>query len=274
MNITQTYNNDLSHEKSSRGKPSSYPIDEAGQDSGRDYFYAPCDLIVKRVYGLGNNGANTIWLESLNPVKLANNTTSYVTIMVMHPNDDTLKSFKVGQTYQQKTQMFLEGTDGNTTGNHFHIEVANCRFSELKNNGWVENSEESWVLSNNSIKPEEAFFIDENFTTIKNTAGLNFKKLSAQSASYQEGTYQTLTEIYVRTGPGTNYPIKKYQDLTKDGQKNAQKTAPTDHAIYKAGTIFTASQIINNDDKSVWAQTPSGFVCLKQTDGQSLVKLI
>lgn len=177
MNITQNYNNSFSHKPYSSGKPASYPIDEACEDSGKSYLYAPCDVVVKRIYGVGTKGANTIWLQSVDKVKLANGTTSFVTILVQHPNDDTLKKLKVGQVIKQGKEVCLEGTDGNVTGNHFHIEVASCEYSKLKNKGWVQNSKGMWVISNNAIKPENAFYIDKSFTKIKNSNGLSFKEL-------------------------------------------------------------------------------------------------
>lgn len=177
MNISQNYNGIYSHTISSTGKPKAFPIDEVAGSGNDAYFYAPCDLKVMRIYGVNNNGTNTIWLESLNKVKLANNKESYVTIMIVHPNDDTLKKFKVNQVYKKYDKMFLKGNDGNATGKHFHIEIATSRFKDLKNNGWIKNNKGAWIISNNSIKPEQAFYIDKKFTKIKNNAGLNFINL-------------------------------------------------------------------------------------------------
>lgn len=184
MNITQNYNGALSHKAESSGKPCAYPIDENCGSTGRGYFYAPCDLIVKRIYGVGNKGTNTIWLESKNKVELANGKKTYVTIRVTHPNDDTLKKYKVGQKYKQKDRLFLEGNDGQATGFHFHIEINTCKFKELDGNGWVKNNKGAWVTSPNSIKPEEAFYVDKNFTKIVGSAGLKFKNLPDTKIKY------------------------------------------------------------------------------------------
>lgn len=184
MNITQSYNGAYSHKAESTGKPCAYPIDENCGTSGRGYFYAPCDLVVKRIYGVGNKGTNTIWLESKKKVELANGKTSYVTIRVTHPNDDTLKKYKVGQVFKQKDRMFLEGNDGHATGYHFHIEVNTCKFKELSGNGWVKNNKGAWVTSPKSIKPEQAFYVDKNFTKIQGSAGLKFKNLPEEKTKY------------------------------------------------------------------------------------------
>lgn len=179
MNITQNYNGSTSHYAESHGKPYAYPIDEACSDGGRDYFYAPCDLVIKRIYGVNNKGTNTIWLQSTSKVKLANGKESYITIMVIHPEDDDLKKLKVGQIFKQFEKIFREGKDGHATGNHFHIEISDCEFSKLLNHGWVENNKRQWVMTPNAIKPEDAFFIDKSFTTkIKKNGGLKFKEIS------------------------------------------------------------------------------------------------
>ena len=177
MNITQNYNGETSHYPESHGSPCAYPIDENCGTTARGYFYAPCDLVIKRIYGVGNAGTNTIWLESKNKVELANGKSSYITIRVTHPNDDTLKKFKVGQTFKQKDRMFLEGNDGHATGYHFHIEISACKFKDLDGNGWVKNNKGYWVTSPKSMKPEQAFYIDKKFTEVKGTAGLKFKNL-------------------------------------------------------------------------------------------------
>lgn len=176
MSITQNYADNFSHKPNSDGKPIyDYPIDENCGTTGRDYFCCPCDeIVIKRIYGVGSSGANTIWLQSTNKVVFANGEEDYCTILVTHPNDDTLKSLKVGQTFKRKEKMFLEGKDGNATGNHFHISVAKGKFVPT---GWKKNNLNAWCITGKPIKPEEAFFIDREFTTIKKTAGLKFKDI-------------------------------------------------------------------------------------------------
>ena len=176
MSITQNYADNFSHKPNSDGKPIyDYPIDENCGTTGRDYFCCPCDEVeIKRIYGVGSSGANTIWLQSTSKVVFANGEEDYCTILVTHPNDDTLKPLKVGQTFKRKEKMFLEGKDGNATGNHFHISVSKGKFVY---SGWKKNNLGAWCITGKPIKPEEAFFIDREFTTIKKTAGLKFKDM-------------------------------------------------------------------------------------------------
>lgn len=197
MHITQNYNGKLSHYNESHAKDyTCYPIDDAGKNTGREWFYAPCDLIIKRIYGVGNKGTNTVWLESINKVKLANGDVSYITIRVTHPEDDDLSKLKVGQKFKKYEKMFREGKDGYATGNHFHICVSACKFNELYNKGWIKNSNGSWVTSPLAIKPEDAFFVDSVFTNVQFGGNLMFKDLSIKNETLYLPSSATSWRVY------------------------------------------------------------------------------
>ena len=175
MRITQSYKGSYSHSGNYNGKPADYPIDEACSGTGRDYMYCPCDsMVVKRIYGVGGGGTNTIWLESTEKVVMPCGT-DYVTIMVIHPMDDDLSKLKVGQVFKRGEKMFREGTDGNATGNHFHMSVGKGKYR----NGWTQNTKGKWVIdtASGAITPEQAFYIDKEFTKVSNKASLSFKEL-------------------------------------------------------------------------------------------------
>lgn len=181
MGISQSYKGSFSHAKYYKGKPNDYPIDDAGKDTGKDGIYCPCNKMkVKRIYGVGGSGTNTIWLESTRKVRFADGTADYCTLMIVHPEDSALKGVKVGQKFKRKQKITTEGKDGHATGNHVHISVGKGKF---KGNGWVKNNLGGWPLtcSKGPVKPEKAFWIDKSFTKIKNSAGLSFKDLPEDS---------------------------------------------------------------------------------------------
>lgn len=185
MNITQNYSDSYSHKGYSTGSPKSYPIDDAGKDASKDYFFIPCNkMIVKRIYGVGNSGINTIWLESTEKVYFADGTSDFVTLLISHPEDSDLKNIKVGNVYTKGKAIFKEGKDGYdrgmATGNHFHIDVSKGKFS---GNGWVKNNKGCWAITGNPIKPENAFYIDKSFTKIINSRGLKFKELNQTNST-------------------------------------------------------------------------------------------
>lgn len=95
--------------------------------------------------------------------------------------------------------------------------------------------------------------------------GKELPKPTPTPSSFTTGNYKCNGSMNVRSGAGTNYAIKKVSQLTADGKKHATSTNPNANAVYKAGTIFTAQQIINQN--GVWAKTPSGYVCIKGASG-------
>lgn len=83
--------------------------------------------------------------------------------------------------------------------------------------------------------------------------------------------YVTLDNMYVRWGAGTNYGVKLVKDLTIDGRKNATSSNPYAYAVYKKGTIYTALDVIRNQN-GIWAKTPSGYVCMEGKSGTRYAK--
>lgn len=79
--------------------------------------------------------------------------------------------------------------------------------------------------------------------------------------------YRVDSARYVRTGPGTEYAIKKVKDCTKDGQANCTSKNKNAKAQYKSGTIFTNKKTIKAKNGSIWALTPSGYICLISSKG-------
>ena len=83
LGISQTYDGKTSHYPCSHGTPADYPIDIAGDTTGRSPFYCPCDeMKVMKIAGdvTGNNHANGAWLVSTSKVDFADGTRDYVTI--------------------------------------------------------------------------------------------------------------------------------------------------------------------------------------------------
>ena len=205
MNITQTYKNDFSHSRHTVGTPKDYPIDDnCGATGPNGYFYCPCDaMTVKKIYGVGSSSTNVLWLESTTPV-ITPTFTDYVTIMIGHIEDAELNKLKIGQTFTRKEPIAIEGKDGFATGEHFHIVVGRGKF---RGSAWVKNTNDIWVINTTggSVKPEDAFFIDNTFTTIKNSAGLNFLDLYIPDIEEDDYYYTTAESLNIRLGPGTNY---------------------------------------------------------------------
>ncbi|MBQ2697376.1 MAG: hypothetical protein IJF59_01770, partial [Clostridia bacterium] len=99
-------------------------FDVAGKDSGADGFYAPVDLVVKRVYHAKSDLCNALFLESKGKVLLANGKVSKVTLMLIHVSNKDLAKYKAGQKIAAGSLICLESDHGYATGNHLHVEVS------------------------------------------------------------------------------------------------------------------------------------------------------
>lgn len=231
MKITQSYNGSVSHLPYSSGNKKDYPIDEAGADSGRDYMLCPCDKMkVVRIYGVGNGGTNTIWLTSINKVSFPDGTSDYLSVMVIHPNDDDLKKLKVGKIFEKGEKMFREGTDGHATGNHLHFSVGK---GKLKGTGWEKNDKGKWVLTTTggACKPEAAFYIDKASTVVLKTGGIVFPELLSK-----QKTYITTAVLNIRQN---------------------HSTAAKKLGAYNKGVKIKVFAVCGS-----WGQTDKGWVCL------------
>ena len=254
MRITQRYDGKTSHLPHTTGSPRDYPIDEGGADGGRDSCYAVTDWIVRRIWGVGTGGVNTLWVESAGKVRLADGTTDYVTMQLTHGNDDDLRALRVGQRLKRGSVLCREGTDG-ATGNHLHLSVGRGFFS---GGGWIKNSRGKWVLTTTggALKPEAAFFLDPHFTTVLDDGGLPFRPLKESRRCCRFRVAVPL--LNVRTGPGVAFPAKPFAALSADAQRQIKSLAGAACDGFVKGVVFTALDVRDN-----WAKTPSGWVCLR-----------
>lgn len=161
MRITQGYNIG-SH-------IDSYAIDEGGKDQSISTLKAPFTGIIKKIYP---QDANEVWLESIEPVEYPDGTIDYMTIMLAHDND--VSNLFVGKRIEKGEEFYKEGTKGQATGNHCHIECGKGKFTGT---GWYKNKNGNYSI-NNGKRPEECLWIDESITILNNN-GYNFKRIAA-----------------------------------------------------------------------------------------------
>lgn len=145
----------------------SFAIDEAGANTGIESLRAPFTGIIKKIY---TADANEVWLESIDKVEYPDGTIDYMTILFAHDND--VSNLYVGKRINRGELFYQEGTKGNVTGAHCHIECARGKFT---GSGWYKNSAGYWSIINGKA-PEDCLFIDDSIKII-NRNGYNFKKI-------------------------------------------------------------------------------------------------
>lgn len=148
----------------------SYAIDDAGSDSGIDFIIAPFTGVIKKVY-VGD--ANEVWLESREPVIYPDGTVDYMTMMFAHDND--VSNLFVGKVINQGERFYEEGTKGNASGNHVHME---CGKGKFMGSGWHKNRAGYWSI-NNGKNPTECLWIDDSIKVL-NSYGYTFKKIEPE----------------------------------------------------------------------------------------------
>lgn len=227
-------------------------IDVRGAESGVRYpYYAPVTSRCVRTYP---ESGQVMW-QSVNDVRCSNGYVGKVTYMTVH--DDTMDAYP-DLIVLQGNQLGNMGTKGNADGVHCHIEC-----SQSDDTTWFKNGYGNYMF-NYEVDPEDVFFMDN--TNIINGIG-NWKYLSNVPVSeYPLGNYKCLYNMNVRTGAGVGFDIKKVRDLTENGKENATSTNLDDNAVYKEGTVFTAKEIIEGRDGSIWAKSPSGYICIKDNE--------
>jgi len=79
----------------------------------------------------------------------------------------------------------------------------------------------------------------------------------SNASAYAVGrTYQLISDMRVRTGPGTGYRQRAYSELTADGKRHALAGSL---ACLRAGTQITCLEM-----RGDWMRIPSGWICARQ----------
>lgn len=221
MNISQRHDqgNHTAHWKNSK-TCSDKPWDEACKDSGRSYFEPQNDFVVEEVKGLNTTSVtNSVRLKSVNKLYIPyKKDPDYLCLTLTHMNEDNLKQVKKGQILKKGTKILMEGTDGLSTGNHFHI-TANIG----KYHGLLENSNGKWCwVYDKSLLPNEAFYLYKDYTNVKNANKYSFKEVPKEIVKVgtpvpkDNNNHQVqvlVPELHVRNKPTINGTVLGFANI-------------------------------------------------------------
>ena len=97
-------------------------------------------------------------------------------------------------------------------------------------------------------------------------AGLE-KRRQTELEFFAAGEDFTITDcMNVRTGAGTNYPVKTVSQLTANGRECAVNKSASAQAVFKEGTEITALEVkavYSAQRVEVWFRCPSGWLCAR-----------
>lgn len=183
MNISQSYNegNHIPHwSGASKGK-ADYPIDICGMDSGKDYFYAPCDCKITFIKAKNTpKWTNKMILVSTGKVKTPKYGDTQIFFKVVHFPYNNVKKYglKVGKTFKKGQIICTEGKDNYSTGNHIHLSqgIGYANKSIYNKPIWKKNRK--LVANGDNKYPQSIFYLDTKFTKkIIRSAGIKWIKI-------------------------------------------------------------------------------------------------
>lgn len=97
-----------------------------------------------------------------------------------------------------------------------------------------------------------------NLTEYDKHDGVIVENVENSVDKYKIGkNYKIQVDLNVRAGAGTNYRVKRYEELTEDGKKHAYKQLK---AVLMPNTVVTCLDIIKKSNGDIWFEIPSGFV--------------
>ena len=96
-----------------------------------------------------------------------------MTMLFAHDND--VSNLFVGKVINRGERFYEEGTKGNASGNHVHMECGKGKFT---GSGWHKNTAGYWSI-NNGKNPTECLWIDDSITVL-DSYGYTFKKIEAE----------------------------------------------------------------------------------------------
>ena len=93
------------------------------------------------------------------------------------------------------------------------------------------------------------------------------KRRQTELEFFAAGEDFTLTDcMNVRTGAGTNYPVKTVSQLTANGRECAVNRSASAQAVFREGTEITALEVkavYSPQRVDVWFRCPSGWICAR-----------
>ena len=204
----------------------SYAIDDAGSDSGIDFIVAPFTGVIRKIY---TSDANEVWLESSEPVIYPDGTVDYMTMMFAHDND--VSNLFVGKVINRGERFYEEGTKGNASGNHVHMECGRGKFT---GSGWHQNSAGYWSI-NNGKNPTECLWIDDSITVL-NSYGYTFKRIEPEVVVPDTPSDDVPIEDDT---PIVEEPVKEEPTDIDDADNSDTTNTDTSAMVVKPKLIFT-----------------------------------
>lgn len=218
INISQLPGGSYSHANNA--------LDMCGSDKGVDFWYAQGRW--KCIAGEWGNGTyffvpvNSI--GEITTVHCADGKDRVITIALTHSLKQFVKT-TVGKIYENGEPMYEEGTKGQATGNHVHVEIAegkqDTKHLDAKLNVW---------RMNNELNPVDLMYVNDSFSKVAYDHGAKLKH--CKTAEYRK---EDSVEGWKKTG-GNWFYYKDGKRLT--GWQKLKWSKGTDWFYFSAKGVM------------------------------------
>lgn len=175
-----------------------YALDLGGEDTGIDWVLAPFTGTIKKT--LSDTFGNWYWFESNEEVLCANGEIIKLTAMFGHDNK---MRHRVGDVIRQGEILCAEGTSGNATGNHCHLEIGVGPYVGT----WYKNQYGIYMLYN-AVKPNEYLCVPDNYVILNGGGYIWTKESEVKIQNDTLTLYLPTTATSWRVYPLDKSPIK------------------------------------------------------------------
>lgn len=242
MNITQVPGGDYSH----RGTEN---FDVAGVNNRN--IKAPFEAKIVAIFKKTKFEANTVVIQSVNPVQYANGYVDYMSMAFGHDND--ISDCYVGRHLNQGEVFYQNGNYGNATGIHTHAVCIKGKYTDHP--GWIKVSTGNYTFRD-GLNPKDCLFLYSN-TRVYNNKSMSFRTYGGSSNP------QPVANASIKATSCDKYDnsLTPRANIYNPGK---QRITTVGIQIKDGNNVIASKEEMVVKKAEYWASVPVWFECIKE----------
>ena len=242
MNITQVSGGDYSH----RGTEN---FDVAGVNNRN--IKAPFEAKIVAIFKKTKFEANTVVIQSVNPVQYANGYVDYMSMAFGHDND--ISDCYVGRHLNQGEVFYQNGNYGNATGIHTHAVCIKGKYTDHP--GWIKVSTGNYTFRD-GLNPKDCLFLYSN-TRVYNNKSMSFRTYGGSSNP------QPVANASIKATSCDKYDnsLTPRANIYNPGK---QRITTVGIQIKDGNNVIASKEEMVVKKAEYWASVPVWFECIKE----------